>query len=584
MNKRGTFTRNSRQARRSAFGRLPASVLICASLGACSQGAGTNADRPAPEAFMTAEDGVRFLARGTFGARPGATARLLQIGPRAWVDEQIQRPASLHFPQLIAEFPCAPHVTGDEDECGPDGYDSGPVALRRHQLWWNGALLGEDQLRQRVAHALGQIMVVSERHAELGELPFLMAEYHDVLVEGAFGSFRDLIEDITLSPAMGMYLGMAGNRKEDPVLNTRPDENFARELMQLFTIGTAVLNPDGSPALVAGEIVPTYDQDTIRATARALTGWTYGQQDQPSGILGDFLGQDVRTGPMVPWPAFHDEGAKTVVGGVVIPAGQSAQADLAAVLDALASHPNCGPYLGKQLIQRLVTSNPSPEYVARVAGVWDDDGTGRRGHLGAVVRAILLDAEALAGTNGRPEFGAVREPLLRCTTFLRAFNSTGFQGGDPYDLEEGLGQGPLTAPSVFNFYSPSYAPPDLAATGLVAPEMQITTHSGLPRQANVLGWLVDEGWPAPGMTDWPGPHYDSSALLSVAGDLEALVQRLERRLLAARLPEPGRSDLIEYVGSIEMVDPDEPTLPPGLWRVLSALTLVLHSPSYAIQK
>ncbi|MEM8712063.1 MAG: DUF1800 family protein, partial [Planctomycetota bacterium] len=339
--------------------------------------------------------------------------------------------------------------------------------------------------------------------------------------------------------------------------------------------GTLILDANQQP-------IPTYDQVTIEETARALTGWNFASEEPPTANIDDFLWTDRFFGPMTPWPAFHDDGPKTILGGMVIPGGQGAEADLNAVLDALASHPNVGPFIGKQLIQRLVTSNPSPEYVARISAVWDDNGSGVRGHLGSVVKAILLDEEALAGTDDTPAFGMVREPVLRVTALVRAFDGTGWTGGEPDEITDALGQAPFGSPSVFNFYRPEYATLDLAGQGLVSPEMQITTHSGLPRQSNALTFLILEA--IADEADWFGPRFDLAPLRDAAPDPDGLVSLIERRLMGERIPEPARDQLVQHLEGVDLVDPDEPDQPAGEARAVEALTLVLHSPSFTVQK
>ncbi|MEO1696765.1 MAG: DUF1800 domain-containing protein [Planctomycetota bacterium] len=554
----------------------------------CSLGgttAGPDAEDPGdPAPLVSRLDAHRFLDRATFGATPAEIARVRTMGFGAWIDDQLSRPASSVFGPMAALHACHPHLGPDDEACddyNPTEEEIDSIGVMRRQLWWRAALTGEDQLRQRVAFALSQIFVVSMLHDDLDGAPLLFADYHDRLAAGAFGSYRDLVEEVSKNSVMGEYLGMAKNRKADPVLNTRPDENFARELMQLFSIGLSMLNADGSVVPGAdGAPVPTYDQFTIEETSRALTGWNHAWYEPPSASLDEFLELEYRAGPMVPWPAFHDTGAKTIVGGALVPAGQSAEADLDAVLDALASHPNVGPFIGKQLIQRLVTSNPSPAYVARISAVWDDDGAGVRGNLGAVVKAILLDPEALRGVRDDPAFGLVREPILRLSAFLRAFDGATFADLDSGWVEEELGQGAYFAPSVFNFFRPDFTTNELAAQGLVSPEMQITTHSGLAGAHNLLSLLVWEGYVAYG-GDEPQPKlWNVDGLLPLSADPDALVARIEERLLGEPLPEPARSQLVAFVASVDLGDPGPEQ---GLDRALEAVSLVLHSPSYTVQ-
>lgn len=557
---------------------LPAALLLAG----CSAQSAPPAGSAGDQLFLTESETVRFLNRATFGASPAATARLQELGPARWIDEQMARPATLFLPAMRARIACAPEITGDLN-CPPE-YDFAPAVALRHELFWNAAVGAPDQLRQRVAFALSQILVVSERHEELSETPFGLAGYHDELLRGAFGDFRTLIEAVSKDAAMGEYLGMVQNRKADPVTNTRPDENFARELMQLFTIGLSMLGPDGTVLLDAGgQPIPTYTQADIEETARALTGWNYASDDGPGSDLFAFLDVDRRAGPMQVWPAFHDDGPKVIVGGVPLPGGLGAEGDLDAVLDTLCNHPNVGPFIGKQLIQRLVTSNPSPAYVARVSAVWADDGSGRRGNLGAVVRAILLDQEALDGTAGAPEFGIVREPVLRLSSFFRAFEAGPVEQGTEMAqiFSEELRQGPLTAPSVFNFYRPTDTNQSLASQGLVAPELKVTTHSALTGQANLMTFMVYDAMDAVPEPDWQGPRYTAGPLLSAAETPESLVSLVEKRLLADPFPAPVRDQILDHLNSVPI---EGNGFPRGYERATELLILALHSPAYNVQK
>lgn len=554
---------------------LPAALALTGCSGSVAQPA-------ADQVLLSQNEAVRFLNRASFGASPADTARVVQIGPAAWIDEQMTQPTTLHLPAMLAQMACAPEVTGDVN-C-PGDYDYFPAVRLRHELFWNAAIAAPDQLRQRVAFALSQILVVSERHEELAELPFMLASYHDELSQGAFGDFRSLIEAVSKNAAMGEYLGMVKNRKADPVTNTRPDENFARELMQLFTIGLSMLAPDGSVVLDGGgQPVPTYTQTEIEETARALTGWNFPSDITPNSTVEDFLDLDRRAGVMQPWPAFHDDGPKVIVGGVPVPGGLGAEGDLDAVLDTLCNHPNVGPFIGKQLIQRLVTSNPSPAYVARISAVWADDGSGRRGQLGAVVKAILLDPEAIRGVEATPHFGIIREPVLRMSTFFRAFNAGSFTPGTElaWEFAEVLRQGPLTAPSVFNFYRPTDTNQALASQGLVAPELKVTTHSALTDQANLMTFMIFDAMDAAPEQEWEGPLYSAGPLLTAAEVPQSLVALVEGRLLGGPLPSSARSQIISHLDGVPM---DVPGRPRGAERVTELLTLVMHSPAYTVQK
>jgi len=399
---------------------------------------------------VEAEDAARLLAQASFGPNMESINAVRRLGIAGWVDDQLTRDGGSHLIHSETYYP-------------DGGSRSGP---RQHK-WLLDAIEGQDQLRSRVAFAYSEIFVVSDLPENLTKSQFGMTNYYDILREEAFGNFRDLLERVTLSPIMGVYLSMLQNARGDPELNTRADENFAREVMQLFTLGLHELNLDGTTRNdAAGNPIPAYSQADIEEYARVYTGWDWHNVDSWGRIPLDSLAN--KFDPMTPNAAYHDDGQKNLLNGVVSPAGLSATADLDIALDSLFNHPNVGPFIGKQLIQRLVTSNPTPAYVARVASVFNNNGEGVRGDMGAVIRAILLDIEARDGYASVPNFGKLREPLMRWTHLWRAFN---VQRGNeslphefnhiaPYIEEAGriFGQSVLSAPSVFNFFHPDYAP------------------------------------------------------------------------------------------------------------------------------
>ncbi|MDH3644878.1 MAG: DUF1800 domain-containing protein, partial [Gammaproteobacteria bacterium] len=435
-------------------------------ISACG-GGGSSGDRqpppappppPPPAPPITQTAAFSFLNQASFGATEQAADSVKNLRFETWIDQQMQTQASLQLPHLRS-LPRPPNA--------------GELQTDRVDVWFRNAVDGPDQLRQRVAFALSEIMVVSQIGA-LQQAPYALADYYDVLARNAFGNYRDLIEAVTLHPAMGVYLSMLGNEKPNPALNIRPDENYARELMQLFSIGLVELNADGTVKLDGnGDPIPTYDQAIIEGFAHVYTGWNYaGAATFQLARRNDFN----QTVAMQLYPDFHDTGAKMLLGGTTLPAGQSGDEDLRDALDNIFNHPNVGPFIAIRLIQRLVTSNPSPAYVARVASTFDDNGAGVRGDLGAVVKAILLDAEARPDTPTETT-GKVKEPLLRFTQLLRAYDATSASGRFPLVfIYVVFGEGPLQSPSVFNFFSPFFAPPgEIRDGGLVAPELEIAT-------------------------------------------------------------------------------------------------------------
>ena len=410
-------------------------------------------------------EAARFLTQATFGTTESDIANLMTVGVDAWLDRQFALPVSRTYAYTRAN-------------------SNGSNRDARHEIWWNNVLGEEDQLRQRVAYALSQIFVVSDVDQVLVNRQFGMAHYYDMLAENAFGNYRELLELVTLHPAMGVYLTHIRSEKADPALNIRPDENYAREVLQLFSTGLDLLRLDGEPILNNGRPVPVYTQTDIEEFARVYTGWNYASAtsfDSTNIAVADF------ETPMVPVDEFHDFGEKRLLNGTVLPAGQSPRQDLEQALDNIFQHQNVAPFFSRLMIQRLVTSNPSPTYIARVAGVFNNNGAGERGDLQAVVRAILTDDEARnASTADNPDFGKVREPIVRFAHVWRALDAVpGPEAAGVHRhanlslerLDELTGQAVMRSPSVFNFYQSDT--PISPSDSLVAPEIQITTEANV---------------------------------------------------------------------------------------------------------
>ena len=427
------------------------------------------------EGPFTRTEAVRFLTKATFGANEDSISRLLSLGYETWVDEQLSKLPTLHVPYFDAQQ-AAHNAAGIGIGNSFRSFNCG----LKTQAWLNGAVYGEDQLLQRMAFALSQIFVVGDSDCDSVALRY--THYYDVLLNSAFGNYRDLLENVTLSSAMGSFLSLSGSNAYygSPYFNS-PDENYAREVMQLFSIGIHELNTDGSLKLNNGQPIETYTPEIILEMARALSGWI---RDVDGG--GN---QYSLYAPMVAWNGlwaiWHDHGEKTILNGVVIPPGDRAsqtgnniEDDLKIVLDTLVAHDNVGPFISKQLIQRFVTSNPSPAYIKRVANVFNNNGSGVKGDLSAVIKAILLDTESLNShevTNG----GKLKEPLMRLTQIWRAFDTTSDVGFLRYlNMKRDFGQRPLSADTVFNFYRPDFAPiGEIADRGLVAPEFYLASDS-----------------------------------------------------------------------------------------------------------
>ena len=535
---------------------LVASILL--GVAACG---GSSSEPPAPPPGpppITGAEAFQFLNQATFGATEADAELLIAMNYEAWIDNQMRAPASLQLPHMLTLPP--PQFMGQ-------------LHADRVDIWFRNSLWGDDQLRQRVAFALSEIMVVSQLGA-LQSRPFAVADFYDVLARNAFGNYRDLIEEVTLHPAMGVYLSMLGNRAPNPALNIRPDENYARELMQLFSIGLVELNIDGTERLVDGQNVPTYDQAIIEGFAHVFTGWTWAFSPNFGSGRVPTISQYT---PMEHWPEFHDTGAKQLLNGVVLPAGQTGEQDLADALDNIFNHPNVGPFMAIRLIQRLTTSNPSPAYVRRVAEVFNDNGSGVRGDLRAVVRAILLDPEARPA-NPVDRDGKLKEPLLRLTQLFRAYNATsengGYQLGGAYII---FGQGPQQSPSVFNFFSPFFAPPgEIRDAGLVAPELEIATEYLNTFFTNYMLFQTF-GLNHTNMDLDPDDIYiNFQEEMDVAADVDALIDRVDAKLLGGQMSNTLRT---EIRGMVELVAETDPAV-----RAAEAIYLTVTSPEYAYQR
>ena len=436
-------------------------------------GAGSQVFTPpaAPPAInlstVSAADAPRFLTQATFGPTTTDIATLQSQGYSAWITNQMAVPETSHRAATDADANAFP----------PTGQFV-VTQNNRQAAWWKIVVTGPDQLRQRVAFALSEIFVTSDVASQLANQPDGLADYYDLLANDAFGNFRQLLQDVTLSPAMGNYLNMLENAAANPAKGTAADENYAREVQQLFTIGLNELQPDGTLVLDSNGLpIPTYNQNEIVQTANVFTGWGYYSTATNPSFYGTAANFDQ---PMMLYPNYHDNTQKTIINNIVLPANEGGAADLKAELDALFNHPNTGPFICAQLIQRLVTSNPSPGYVYRVAQVFDNDGTGTRGNLAAVVKAILLDYEARSLTlAANASYGKLKEPLLRMTAIYRAFGASAADGRFAiFNPQTNLDQAALRSPTVFNFFDPGYVQQGaLASAGLLAPEFEITDAS-----------------------------------------------------------------------------------------------------------
>lgn len=533
----------------------------------------------------------RFLSQATLGYDMQLIEEVAQKGIERWLEEQFnQPPPNMHdLTQEIFEISNAYSVeVGGTD---PERLPQRPSYYHFLYAWWEYNVFNRrDMLRQRVAEALSEIFVVSYEDAKLRARGLSLAAYWDILTRNAFGNFYDLLHDITYSPTMGLYLSHFNNPKSDPSKNRHPDENYAREIMQLFTIGLYELHIDGTRKKDAqGNDIPTYDNDDIKELAKVFTGLSASAViENPyydTARFNIYWGWTDFSKPMRMYEEWHEPGEKRLFGGkVVIPAGQTGDEDIAMALQALFQHPNVGPFIARRLIQRLVKSNPTPQYIRDVAEVFNDNGYGVRGDLKAVIRAILLHPEARdCAWMYHPSNGKLREPLLRYTHFAFAMpkiHPYGYYWNVGTDFGERVGQNIMGSPSVFNFYSPEYAPlGPLRDREYVAPEFQILNTRTVIEWGNYVyqfvhwGNLLDDWTSVPARTTVDLRHlYDYARtgepltnyldILFTYGDLSDQTRRLLRDIYETRL----RSG--HFVRD----------------RVRLGLYLVLISPDYLIKK
>jgi uncharacterized protein (DUF1800 family) len=508
---------------------------------------------------ITAAEAARFLQQSTWGPTPDLISHVREVGFRRFLEEQFDAPMS-SYPTLPLVPSTPPTDCPANSICRRDNYTLYPVQTR----FFTNALYGEDQLRQRVAFALHQIFVVSG--VDIGQgYPSRFTSYLQILDSDAFENFRQLLYDVTLNAAMGNYLDMANNSKRNP------NENYAREVLQLFTIGLNRLNPDGSLVRdLQGQTFPTYDQAVVNAFARIFTGWTFGPAQNG---LTNYID------PMrVANAANHDTGAKTLLRGVTLPAGQTAAKDLDDGLDNIFQDPNVGPFIGRQLIQHLVTSNPSPGYVKRITDVFNDNGSGERGDLKALVKAILLDREARAASTSQS--GHLMHPVLLITTLARAFNArsadgTGDSDGYLSPQSQTMGLNVFSPPSVFSYFSPFGGVPGSSLRG---PEFGLLNTSTAVARANVVNTLVFARIAA--ATAYPfnpsGTSLDFSAFQPLAGDPEGLVEALNTLIMSGRMSPDMRSAVITAVSAVTSSNP--------LKRVRTAVYLIATSSQYQVER
>lgn len=582
--------------RRVRFGVVAVTVALLVACGGGNEEQAPPPPQPQSDVPASRAEAARFLAQASFGPTEADIDRVMSLGLRGWIDEQLAMPQVSHRAAWEAAD-AAVKAANPTSTVGQDGMVNS---------FWKQAVAGPDQLRQRVAYALSQIFVISMQDGAVGDNPRAVAAYLDLLGDKGLGNYRDLLEGVALHPMMGVYLSAMRNQKADPRTGRVPDENFAREVMQLFSIGLHELNADGSVRMSDGAPVETYGAADIAGMARVFTGWSWACPAWPesscfySGAAGGSSDPDRSFKAMLGYAQYHSTEEKKFLGTTIAPQGQaSPQASLQAALDTLHRHPNVGPFIGRQLIQRLVTSNPSPPYVAAVAAAFADNGAGVRGDMKAVVKAVLLHPEARQPSDSA---GKLREPVLRLATVLRAFgyrSDTGqYRVGVTDNPGTQLGQTPMRSPSVFNFYRPGYVPPgtQAAAAGLAVPEMQITHETTVSGYVNYMRDGLAQGiGQYNGTVD--GVAYnrrdlqpDFSAELALADQPAQLLDRLDAKLMAGAMPAALKAEIQDAIGTIAI-----PALNAGATnqaqvdaarrtRVNAAVLLTVASPEFQVQK
>ena len=536
-------------------------------LAACGGGGGTSTTAAiTPDNSLANNlaltDAARFLRQASWGGTSNEIKDLAATGQQGWLNSQFNAPQGQSLTRWLIE-----KGFNDASVSSNVNGDGGWV----QSIWWK-LFSATDLFRQRAALALSELFVVSHLGLPFSWRNFAIANYWEILEANALGNFRTLLENVTLSSAMGTYLNMKGNQKFDAKTGRSPDENYAREVMQLFTIGLYQLNIDGTLQLDAqGKPIESYDNADIQGLARVFTGWNTATGTDATGELANAA---YRHGlPMMLTASLHSPEEKKFL-GVTIPAGTAGIESLRIALDTLFQHNNTAPFIAKQLIQRLVTSNPSPAYVARVAKIFVNNGKGVRGDMKAVWTAILMDTEARL-VNPPASFGKLSEPMIRLLQWGHTFRATSTDGAWTLgytDAETALGQMPMRSPSVFNFFRPGYVPPNTlaAAQNLVAPEFQILTEPTVVGYINYMAGTVNNA---------RNIKADYSTEKALATDPTALVAHLNLCLASGALTSTSQSLIVNAITSISAA-----TETGLLNRIYAAVLMVMSSTDYLIQR
>ena len=554
--------------RSASAGVTVAALVASAAFGAAAAFAGPSEAAAAPKAALA--DAPRFLEQSSFGPTAASVAEVQSLGIPAYLARQYATPAT-GYPGYVY-YPPSPKVgcpSGSSTYCRRDNYSILPIQMQ----FFRNAVNGPDQLRQRVAFALSQIFVVSGLDENQ---PYAMAAYQNLLLKDAFVNFRQLLSDVTLSPVMGDYLSMVNNNWTPGSDENDPNENYAREVMQLFSIGLVELNIDGTPVLKNGQPVPTYGQAQVDGFADVFTGWTYAPKPgsnskwpEPTYFLDSMLGI----------PAHHDaDGREPLLNGYTLPVNNSQSRDLTDSINNIFNHPNVGPFIGKQLIQQLVTSNPSPAYVKAVAEKFNNDGTGVRGNMQAVITEILTNAEARSASDAAgPTFGKLREPALMIAALLRGIGGASQTDGLFPSGQSALMQEPIfDSPTVFNYYQPSYPLPD---SSLVGPPFGIFDASTSFARYDLVNQLLNASVPPNQSIDFikpTGTSLDLTYWIEAAANPTILIADINARFFHGAISTALKGALTTLLNQVPASDPTG--------AAKSALYLALTSPEYQVEK
>lgn len=554
--------------------------------------AGTNAENTFNAKGMDGKlfEAMRFLNQATMGASNAEAQALVDGGMdfNGWLDNQFNQPINYLTDDMQSIWT---EIYNYYISIGEDPNNIfGPYSIHFNYAWWHVNMTTTDMLRQKMAMVLSEKLVISE-NSDIGDMALRMTDYYDLLLNNAFGNYKDLLRAVSLHPCMGYYLSHLNNPKSDPGENIHPDENYAREIMQLFSIGLYELNIDGTRKQdINGDDIPTYDNNDIKELAKVFTGLGPGDINENVTWTNDpyfglsFYGTDV-TVPMAMYESWHEPGVKTILGGITIPSGQTGMQDIDMAIDSLFEHPNVGPFISHFLIQRLIKSNPSPAYVARVATVFNDDGNGVRGDLKAVIKAIFLDDEARTGTAMLSnENGRLLPPMQRLSQFANAFDLDSPLGRFwhvGYELFDELGQHTLWSPTVFNFYLPDFQPlGDIQNADLVAPEFQIHNTATAVNWVNrVNAWTLWDYL----MYTWEDNAFNpditiiTTEFMPLALESELLINAIDKRVTFGQLTDDNRTFIRNALDGLPVWTDD--------WnRVRLAIYLVTMSADYSITR